>query len=165
MEKDLGFCFHWIKNEDWLSALSETKSFYGFQFGENIETLLSTYMVEIGLFDICLLLKNIIITNENILNSDITNVRSQLGVRVLQELPFHSPKITREYNISITDHSPVKLLLKSPIAVAESINDTPNAYPIWAGDDHSENIRRNIQYSQYLNPEFYNRVILHALKN
>ena len=76
-----------------------------------------------------------------------------------------TPKITNEYNISITEHLPVKLLLRAPIAVAESIKDTPNTHSIWAGDDHRESIRRNIQYSQYLNPEFYNRVILHALKN
>lgn len=165
MEKDLGFCFHWIKREDWLSSLSESKLFYGSQFEENIETLLSSYMEETGLFDICLFLKNIIITNEKISNSDIRDVRSQLGQRVLMELPFHSPKITNEYNISITDHSPIKLLLKSPIAVAESINGTQKEYPIWAGNDFKDKIRRNIQYSQYLNPEFYNRVILHALKN
>lgn len=80
-------------------------------------------------------------------------------------MPFHTPKITKEYNISIKDHLPVKLLLRSPIAVAESINGTQKEHPIWAGDDHRENIRRNIQYSQYLNPEFYNRVILQALIN
>jgi hypothetical protein len=165
IEKDLGFCFHWIRKEDWISSLSETKLFYGFQFGENIESLLSSYMEEYGLFDICLFLNNIIITNENILNSDIRDLRSQLGDRILKELPSHSPKITNEYNISIIDHSPVKLLLKSPIAVAESINDTQKEYPIWGGNDFKETIRRNIQYSQYLNPEFYNRVILHALKN
>jgi hypothetical protein len=165
MEKDLGFCFHWIKKEDWLSTLSETKLLYGSQFEENIEALISSYMEEIGLFDICLFLKNIIITNEKILNSDIREVRSQLGQRILKELPLHSPNITNEYNLSINDHSPVKLLLKSPIAVAESINNTQKEYPIWAGDDHRESIRRNIQYSQYLHPEFYNRVILHALKN
>jgi hypothetical protein len=165
MEKDLGFCFHWIKKEDWLYTLAEIKSFYGVQYAENIETLLSSYMEEYGLFDICLFLNNIIITNKNILYSDIRDLRSQLGERVLKELPHMTPKITKEYNIPINEHLPVKLLLRSPIAVAESINDTQKEYPIWAGDDHRESIRRNIQYSQYLNPEFYNRVILHALKN
>lgn len=165
MEKDLGFCFHWIKKDDWLSSLVETKSFYGEQYSENIESLISSYMENTGLFDICLLLKNIIISKENILNSDIRELRRELNERVLKELPHMTPKITKEYNIPIKEHLPIKLLLRSPIAVAESINNTQKDYPIWAGDDHRDSIRRNIQYSQYLNPEFYNRVILHALKN
>lgn len=165
MEKDLGFCFHWIKKEDWEIALTGLDDFYNNQYFEHIFGLISLYMRENGFDDI---LKYIIgenIININILYSDIRDVRSQLGERVLKGLPRMTPKITNEYNIAINQHLPVKLLLRSPIAVAESINDTQNEYPIWAGDDHRESIRRNIQYSQYLNPEFYNRVILHALKN
>jgi hypothetical protein len=166
MEKDLGFCFHWIKKEDWLSSLLETKSCYGEHIKDGIEGLIAMYMDEIGLGEICLLLSNIIIQNDKkILNSDIINVRALLGERVLKELPHLTPKITKEYSIPINQHLPVKLLLRGPIAVAESINDTQNSYPIWAGDDHREKIRRNIQYCQYLNPEFYIKVILHVLKN
>jgi hypothetical protein len=165
MEKDLGFCFHWIKKEDWEITLNELDELYKYQYFEQIFGLISSYMSGNGFDDILKFITGVGFNTKNIQNSDITNVRSQLGQRVLKELPFHSPKITNEYNISITDHSPVKLLLKSPIAVAESINDTQKEYPIWAGNDFKDAIRRNIQYSQYLNPEFYNRVILHALKN
>lgn len=165
MEKDLGFCFHWIKKEDWEMALNELVDHFDNQYFEQIFGLISLYMNENGFDDILKIINGENIKKENILYSDIREVRALLGERVLKELPRMTPKITKEYNISIKDHLPVKLLLKAPIAVAESINDTPNAYPIWAGDDHRESIRRNIQYSQYLNSEFYSRVILQALKN
>ena len=165
MEKDLGFCFHWIKNEDWGIALNELDELYKNQYFVQISGLISLYMRENGFDDILKFIMGENIKKENILYSDIREVRALLGERVLKELPRMTPKITKEYNISIKEHLPVKLLLRAPIAVAESINDTPNAYPIWAGDDHRESIRRNIQYSQYLNSEFYSRVILQALKN
>lgn len=165
MEKDLGFCFHWIKNEDWGTALNELDELYKSQYFVQISGLIFLYMRENGFDDILKFIMGENIKKENILYSDIREVRALLGERVLKELPRMTPKITKEYNISINEHLPVKLLLRAPIAVAESINDTPNAYPIWAGDDHRESIRRNIQYSQYLNSEFYSRVILQALKN
>jgi hypothetical protein len=165
MEKDLGICFHWIKNEDWETALNELDDLYNNQYFEIIFGLISLYMQENGFKNILKFISGENIKKEHILNSDIRELRSQLGERVLKELPRMTPKITQEYNISINDHYLVKLLLRAPIAVAESINDTQKEYPIWAGDDHRDSIRRNIQYSQYLNPEFYNKVILHALKN
>lgn len=165
LEKDLGFCFHWIKKEDWEIALTELDGLNNNLYFEEIFGLLSLYMRENGLENILKIITGETIKKENILNSDITNLRSQLGIRVLSELPSHTPKINSDYNISITDHSPVKLLLKSPIAVAESINDAQKEYTIWAGNDFKDTIRRNIQYSQYLNPEFYYRVILHVLIN
>jgi len=165
MEKDLGFCFHWIKKEDWEIALTELVEHYNNQYFEQIFGLISLYMRENGFDDIFKIINGENIKKVNILNTDIRDVRALLGERVLKELPHMTPKITKEYNIPINEHLPVKLLLRAPIAVAESINDTQNAYPIWAGDDQRESIRRNIQYSQYLNSEFYSRVIIHALKN
>lgn len=165
MEQDLGFCFHWIKKTDWLNSLDELTTFYGEQYKDNIEELFSSYMENIGLFDICLFLKNISNENFKIDHREISTFRASLGARILGELPLHTPKITKDYGIPVEQHPQVKLLLRSPIAVAESINDTQHEYPIWAGDDHRDGIRRNIQYSQYLNPEFYNKAILHALKN
>ena len=165
MEKDLGFCFHWIKKQDWEIAISELFEYYNSQHYGKISELLCLYMQENGFADILKMITGENINIQNIQNSDITAAREQLGARVQNELPQMTPRITMEYNISINQHLPIKLLLRAPIAVAESINDTPNTHPIWAGDDHRESIRRNIQYSQYLNPEFYNRVILHALIN
>ncbi len=165
MEKDLGFCFHWIKKEDWENELNAIDSFYNNQYFEQIFKLISLYMHENGFDDVLKIITGEKIVTQNVHNSDIIDLRSQLGERVLRELPLHCPKIMSEYNISISNHEPVKLLLQSPIAVAESIGNVQKKYPIWAGDDHRERIRRNIQYSQYLNPEFYSRVILHVLQN
>ena len=165
MEKDLGFCFHWIKKQDWEIVINELFEHYNSQYYAEIFELFSLYMHENGFSDILKIITGENVNIQNIQNSDITAARGQLGARVLNGLPQTTPRITAEYNISINQHLPVKLLLRAPIAVAESINDIQNPYPIWAGDDHRESIRRNIQYSQYLNPEFYNKVILHALKN
>lgn len=165
MEQDLGFFFHWIKKNDWLNSLEEIINFYGIQFKDNIEEIFSSHMEYIGLFDVCLFLKNINYHQDKIDHREISNIRAKLGERVLGELPLHTPKITKDYGIPIEQHFQVKLLLRSPIAVAESINDTQKEFPLWAGNDFRDTIRRNIQYSQYLNTEFYNRVILHALKN
>ena len=165
MEQDLGFCFHWIKKTDWLNSLDELTAFYGEQYKDNIEQLFSSYMENIGLFDICLFLKNINGENSKIDHREISTIRANLGERVLGELPLHTPKITKDYGIPIEQHPQVKLLLRSPIAVAEAINNIQNTFPLWAGNDFRDTIRRNIQYSQYLNPEFYNKAILHALKN
>jgi hypothetical protein len=85
-------------------------------------------------------------------------------VRVLNELPYNSPKISDNYHIKIEEHRAVRLLLQAPIAVAESITNAQNGYAIWGGDEKREVIRRNIQYSHYLKPDFYNKVILHVLK-
>ena len=100
---------------------------------------------------------------DSVLNGDILDLRAKLGDRVLNELPRSCPKATQNYGISVKDHYQVKLLIKSPIAVAESITGTfESERSIWS--NKAENIRRNIQYSQYLNPEFYNRTLLHVLK-
>jgi hypothetical protein len=164
-EKDLGFCFHWINKDNWEIALDEVDELYNGQFFENIIGLLSSYMQENGFDEIFKFISSGVIQKEVISQSDIRELRAKLGGRVLKELPYATPKITNEYHIPINDHRPVKLLLRAPIAVAESIKDIQKEYPIWAGDDHRESIRRNIQYSQYLNPEFYKRTILHALKD
>ena len=99
----------------------------------------------------------------NIRHTDIKELRSKLGAKVLKELPRLSPRTTSEYDIPVHDHSQVEILLRSPIAVGESINGIQADFPIWGGDDFVDIIRRNIQYSQYLNPEFYCKAILHVL--
>lgn len=99
-----------------------------------------------------------------ILNPDIIEVRSKLNYTVLNELPRSIPNVKAYYNIPANDHHKIFLLINSPIAVAESILGIKTDYPIWGGDDFREKIRRNIQYSQYLTPDFYNHIILHTLK-
>ena len=52
MEKDLGFCFHWIKKEDWEIALTELVEHYNNQNFDQIFGLISLYMLENGFNDI-----------------------------------------------------------------------------------------------------------------
>ena len=165
MEKDLGICFHWIKKKDWETALDDINQFLGNEYFNQIFSLLTLYMKENELMNLLNFITESSKSKITVYNAEISDVRGKLGERVLRELPSHTPKISSDYGIAIDQHLQVKLLLRAPIAVAESINDTQQEFPIWAGDDFREVIRRNIQYSQYLNPEFYNRVMLHALKN
>ena len=169
IEKDLGFCFHWIAKFDWEKSINEITELVGFEYQHKIFNLVSSYMGEIGLQKLFKFVSGIDIVSEPISQINITDLRSQLGERVLKELPHSSPIINDNYGIKIQDHSIVRLLLQSPIAVAESINEVQTASPIWGGDDRRRVVRRNIQYSQYLcslypKTDFYNKAILHVLK-
>ncbi len=164
MEMDLGFCFHWSKKADWETALHEVSELNDPQYLKAIFELLSSYMQLNNLTEVnCFIFGNPFKTYI-IGHPDISKLRAGLGERVLKELPKGKPDVTQYYSIPVKHHHQVKLLLVSPIAVAESITDIQKV-PIWGGDDFRETIRRNIQYSQYLNPEFYNRTLLHTLKN
>ncbi|WP_394906082.1 hypothetical protein [uncultured Mesonia sp.] len=164
LEKDLGFCFHWISKEAWKMALVSMERHYNSKELEKCKGVLAEYFDELGLFQVFMLLINLPLTQEStILNSHILDLRSQLSVQVQNELPRNNPKISKDYNIQIEDHNQVKLLIQSPIAVAESINNIQQEYPIWGGGEKREVIRRNIQYCQYLKPDFYNKTLLHAL--
>ncbi len=170
LERDLGFCFHWIKKEDWFLAAEEVSELYGMQHYNDIIGLLTSYLRENNLLEIFKYFNDNLSQIESVYNSDISYARQLLGERVLNELPYGSPKISSNYGIPITLHKQIKLLLKAPIAVAESIADTQKDFPIWGGNEFRENIRRNIQYSQYLDrhyldSKFYKRIIIQALKN
>lgn len=99
---------------------------------------------------------------EPIRHQELTDLRRQLGERVLNELPSQHPLIQNNYEIPINDHYKVSLLIKSPIAVAESIMGI-NKNCLWKCDEQSEIIKKNIQYSQFIVPHFYNRVIEYML--
>ena len=174
LEKDLGFCFHWIGQENWQNGYLEVLQHlnntfkhidenYKNEFPTRILKLIKDYLEENGLFQLYSFIMGDNVDSQPVLQSHIRDLRSQLGSRVLNELPYNSPIIISDYNIQIEEHNQVRLLIQSPIAVAESINNIQREYPIWAGNEKREVIRRNIQYCQYLKPEFYNRTILHAL--
>lgn len=163
MEKDLGICFHWIKKQDWENAINEIYEFIRLDnYQYNIPAILSYYFQNNDLEQLTQFLSNSNINILPVLNPEINVVRAKLGERVLNELPIMKPRVNFYYNIpKVPDN--IILLLNSPIAVAESILDLQQEYPIWGGDNFREKIRRNIQYSQYLTPDFYNHVILHVL--
>ncbi len=165
MERHLGFCFHWIKKEDWGIAINEVCKVYGDQFFSDISQLSLLYFWENNLSELLQFMHGKTAGSDRIYNSDIRELRKVLGETVLSELPYSSPRITNNYCIHIDDNKQVRLLIQAPIAVAESILDVQQEYPIWGGDEFRDNIRRNIQYSQYLNPNFYKKVLLHVLKN
>ena len=48
--------------------------------------------------------------------------------------------------------------------VRHPIEEISHYATIYDQYDFREKIRRNIQYSQYLTPDFYNHIILHTLK-
>lgn len=164
MEKDLGICFHWISKKDWGNSIEEINKLDNFMYYPHILELISSYMEANGLQKLFKYVSGASIKSESISQRNILDLRSQLGARVLNELPHNSPKISDNYHIQIEEHKAVRLLLQAPIAVAESINNAQNKYTIWGGDEKREVIRRNIQYSQYLKQEFYNKTILHVLK-
>lgn len=164
IEKDLGICFHWISKEDWGNSIEEINKIDDFKYYNHIIELISSYMGENGLQKLFKYVSGSSITSEPILQRNILDLRAQLGVRVLNELPYNSPKISDNYHIQIEEHKAVRLLLQAPIAVAESIINAQNEYTIWGGDEKREVIRRNIQYSHYLKQDFYNKTILHVLK-
>ena len=178
MEKDLGFCFHWINKKDWDSAIKKTITYLQVEYKQHdknvidkfykkISKLISLYLVENELQELSkYILQGNKISCERILQKHILELRAKLGERVLKELPCNIPIINDHYGIQIEEHPQVSLLIKSPIAVAESISGIENdSLPIWGGGEKREVIRRNIQYSQYLNPNFYNKIILHVLKS
>lgn len=163
LENDLGVCFHWIEKKHWIQAIEEIVQLYSGDYFIHLFKLLSAYFQEIKLLDITKYINNNQIDTPHIHNSDILELRSKLGEKVLRVLPENSPRITKNYNIPIEQHLPVRLLLQAPIAVAESISGVPNDFPIWGGDEVRESIRRNIQYSQFLNQEFYNKLLINVL--
>lgn len=168
LERDLGFCFHWIKASDWGKALFEIMEFYK---AENLEAyvgLFSSYFQEIEMSEIVnyILSSNKAGIEETVNRQDINRMRGELGDRVIRELPHFVPAISDTYGIPKVDI--VKLLLHAPIAVAESIKGVKKDLSIWGGKANRASIRRNIQYVQYLdrnlsNTNMYKRIILQVL--
>jgi hypothetical protein len=163
IELDLGFCFHWIGRIDWKNAIDETIDLIGIDYGQNVSGLLSSYLQDIKLNDLFKFLSNGAINTLAISNQEINAMRSRLGERVINELPHLAPRNSVQNLLPVMENKNIRLLLQSPIAVAESIHEIDHAYPIWGGDETREKIRRNIQYCQYLDRDFYNRALLYAL--
>lgn len=163
MERDLGFCFHWISRDDWHSALLEVNNYFGGDYFKQFLEIIGAYFQSVGLSEIFQFISGNRISPNGFHQKEIQELRGLLGERVLNELPVSSPRITHDYGISIHNHRKVLLLIQSPVAVAESIMGGPNDYPIWGMDEVRTMIRRNIQYSLYLSPDFYKRVIHYVL--
>jgi hypothetical protein len=93
---------------------------------------------------------------------NLNKLRSSLGEKVLKELPKICPRIPESYKyiLPINEaNSIIKILIKAPLAVALSIAGKDNT--MWKLE--AENIRRNIKYSQELNPQWYSEAICYCL--
>lgn len=164
VEKDLGISFHWISVSDWGIALDEISATFGAQDFENYVGLLTSYLFENELSEVIQFISSGKINAEPISHMQIHSLRKELGHSVLSELPRICPKISDDYKIPIKEHPQVQLLIKAPIFVAETIKGIPQKYTIWSSDEIADTVRRNIQYCQYLNKDFYKKTILHVLK-
>jgi len=168
LEDDLGFSFHWIAKDDWWKALEWIGAF-------DNENLHSVIIDNVNAY-----FKNLY-PNENfnkiykyILSGNIEKIasintpdniyqlRASLGARVLKELPTICPKIPVEFKnvLPVNDtNSIVKILIKSPLAVALSISGNDSS--IW--NSEADTIRRNIQYCQEIKAEWYSKAICYCL--
>jgi len=182
LEQELGFNFHWISREDWHQTINDFIEFSinqnGFdkmkklgiiseeQIFNSVADIIQAYFQNIGLTEIFSYLNMQNIGNsEQITNQQIRLLREQLGERVLRELPHYTPDTLKNYGVSIDQHKPVKLLIRTPIAAAESIAGLKKERSIWSLDAFVDNLRRNMQYAQYLNQEFYKQLLVHTLKH
>jgi hypothetical protein len=169
IENDLGLSFHWINKKDWGKAMEwvgchtntdlmalvslGVKSFFDDLYPNNYFSKISEYIMQDMIPKI---------PTGYFLRGKITNLRASLGVKVLNELPKECPKIQEEYKEIIgvnEENRNVKILLKSPLAVALSI--TGKDETLW--NEQNEYIRRNVIYSQQLNPEWYSEAIIYCL--
>lgn len=163
LEQDIGICFHWISKQHWDEAIEGISTILDPKYFSTIFSLLSAYLGNNDNQSMFAFLSTGKVEAINITNMDIQNLRAGLGEKVLKELPQQSPRTNGNYNLELDQLNRVRLLLQSPIAVAESINGEQKEYSIWGGGENREIIRRNIQYSQYLNQDFYNKTIMHVL--
>lgn len=169
MEQDLGFSFHWANKTHWEQAMdwigcfanpelmqvisSGIKFHYNNLYPGNHFSQTSNYVLQD---------RKPKIEHGYFLNGKINNIRASLGSKVLKELPTTCPKVPEIYKniIAVTKETAnVKILLKSPLAVALSIAGKDES--LW--NKENEEIRRNVKYSYQLNPEWYSEAINYCL--
>lgn len=175
-ENDLGISFHWIPIKVWEEAmqwaLSKTKDIAKEQtqklLTERVIRLyieLEPYSVFSKISDYHFMLDKAALNNmlpEFLLNIEMDRMRCVLGERVLAQIPSQSPKIGDENHwiMPVNDNLvPVKLLLKTPVAIGLSI--TGKDCRIWHSD---EQIKRNAQYAQWIAPEWYGKSLLYSIQ-
>jgi hypothetical protein len=180
LEIDLGFRFHWVCRDDWKNAIYEIQKYISSQswfFNLKDKGLISEQ-------DIFNKLTNLILEHfthnnlsdikkyinyqksqliDQIGNQNLQRVRSLLGEKVLNQLPKNSPYTNDNYGIPVKNHKPIKLLINSPIAAAESIFGLKGEKSIWSCQDKSEIIRRNMQYAEILTPNLYKIILIYTL--
>lgn len=169
MEDDLGFSFHWANKEHWGQAMEWIGCYSNLELMQHISSVLKFYFISHHPYNQFKRISDFVLQNttpvmENgyFLNGKINDLRISLGEKVLSQLPQTCPKIPDLYKqvIPVYENSAkVKVLLKSPLAVALSIAGKDDS--LWNKDN--EYIRRNVKYSYQLSPDWYSEAINYSL--
>jgi hypothetical protein len=169
IEYDIGFSFHWIRKEDWAAALEWIGCFENKEQNVLVIAGIRKYfnqLVPSILFDsICnYVLQDVKpkVSPGYHVNTKVADLRSSLGEKVLSQLPNKCPEVPDEYKgiLPVTDANySVKILLRSPVAVALSISGQNDS--LWGIEN--ENIRRNVKYCQQLDSSWYSDSICYCL--
>lgn len=169
MEYDLGLSFHWLGKDDW----GRTMEWMGCYGDPSLFALVSAgirkYFCEQYPAQYFEAVCQYIFTDTKPsvaqgyhLRAKVAQLRSMLGERVLSQLPSRCPKIPDQYKELLPvdeSNASVKILLKSPAAVALSIAGLDDS--LWELDN--EIVRRNVKYSQHLDPSWYSEAICYCL--
>jgi len=168
MEQDLGLSFHWVSCTHWADAFLWVCGTDGTDVAE-ISTSLKAHLESLQpaqqfqkLVAYILQDRLPIIPASFHLNTRVNDLRSALGVRVINELPKNFPNIPVQYRQIIpvnSDNQNVEILLRAPLIVALSILGKDDA--LWHRDN--EHKRRNIRYSQQLAPEWYAEALTYSI--
>ena len=177
LEDNLGFCFHWLSSNHWSNAIDWVK--------ESLAKVAGSTEIEIIVNTIQNKIYELINNNEPVIyfakiadyivksegdsinfmfNIEQRDLRQNLGARVLRELPKVAPKIPECYKKLLPvnhDNAIIKILLKVPVAVALSISGLDET--LWIDNEDLDTIHRNIQYCQWIAPDWYGKSILYCL--
>jgi len=174
IESEFGFSFHWVNKNYWDNAVGwileiiqdDFQEILSKKIGGNIRTLMFNENIEE--------LINWIIQGHNIdineikkithLNTEINNLRARIGDNIINGLPNETPSIIEKYkNILPVNNNnyPVKLLLKTPLAIALSINGDDDK--IWGTSSNIEIIRRNMRYALWIDNDWYSKAVLYCI--
>ena len=169
IENDLGFLFHWINKDNWIMAMEWIGCYTDADLMASVSLGVKSFLDDLYPSNLFSKISNYVTQNIRPqmqlgyhLHQRITELRASLGAKVLSELPNACPKIPEEYKniIGVNEgNANVKILLKSPLAVALSI--TGKDETLW--NEQNEYIRRNVIYSQQLNPEWYSEAVIYCL--
>ena len=169
LEDDIGFAFHWICKNDWATAMDWIGCVCDDELNEYMANTIKNHYENLYPMNNFKNMANYIIQDKKppvssnfFLNGRVIDLRMTLGARVLKELPQNSPKIPEIYKKILevnSENANIKILLKSPLAIALSIDGKDSG--IW--DDKRDDIRRNVKYAHQLNPDWYSEAINYCL--
>lgn len=169
IEQDLGFSFHWANKGHWEKSMSWIGCDSDLELMKIVGSGIKRYFDSLQPNSQFTQIANYVMQNQipkihegYFLNGRILNLRTSLGRRVLNELPQKCPKVPESYKkiLPVNDmNASVKILLKSPLAVALSIAGKDDG--LWDRDD--EYVRRNVKYTHQINPEWYSEAINYCL--